>query len=317
MTATFYGVLGVGPDATDERIREAYRERVRTVHPDVNDDPNACEQFRRLECAKETLLDERERARYDRLGHVSYVRHHVSCPAWAGAVGAGHDGAAATSPSASESDSRDPQHDSTTRQDDQPTDGVAGNSSQATADATTDSTPPRESTARTPRPGSDTVDERQTSVRDEDDTSAATTSRNDTASRSSKTAPSRSSKTARVPPADAGGAYATSFWGAQAPGERVCGTHRQSASLVLRVLDGLRSLSPWALVRLVFIAAVAGTGWYIYAILLQDGRAPVPLLLILVGEVGLAVVLSTLPWSLDLPADGSKARLVGRFDGSN
>jgi len=82
---TYYDVLGVARDADAERVRAAYRERVKEVHPDVSDRPDAAEQFRRLSAAREVLCDPDERARYDRLGHEAYTddsagRHSASTP---------------------------------------------------------------------------------------------------------------------------------------------------------------------------------------------------------------------------------------------
>ncbi|MFB6224792.1 MAG: DnaJ domain-containing protein [Haloarcula sp.] len=77
MEATFYGVLGVTPDADEETIVRAYREQSKTKHPDVSDDPDAAERFKQLTVAKDVLTDDTERARYDRLGHETYVRRHV------------------------------------------------------------------------------------------------------------------------------------------------------------------------------------------------------------------------------------------------
>ena len=73
MGETYYDVLGVPPDASQDEIRAAYRERVLETHPDRSDDPDAAEQFQRVTTAEEVLSDETERARYDRLGHDSYV----------------------------------------------------------------------------------------------------------------------------------------------------------------------------------------------------------------------------------------------------
>lgn len=73
MTRTYYDVLGVARDADAERVRAAYRERVKEVHPDVSDRPDAAEQFRTLSAARDVLCDPSERARYDRLGHERYV----------------------------------------------------------------------------------------------------------------------------------------------------------------------------------------------------------------------------------------------------
>ncbi|WP_435335607.1 DnaJ domain-containing protein [Haloarchaeobius sp. TZWWS8] len=74
MTETFYDVLGVERDASQEEIRSAYRRRVKETHPDLNDAPDAADEFRRVTDAEEVLGDPEERARYDRLGHNSYTR---------------------------------------------------------------------------------------------------------------------------------------------------------------------------------------------------------------------------------------------------
>lgn len=77
MEATFYGILGVDPDATEETIVRAYREQTKTHHPDVSDDPDAAARFKRLTEAKEVLTDAAERERYDRLGHDAYLSARV------------------------------------------------------------------------------------------------------------------------------------------------------------------------------------------------------------------------------------------------
>jgi curved DNA-binding protein CbpA len=87
MGETFYSVLGVGDDAETETIRRAYRDLVKECHPDVSDDPAAPEQFARLTTARDVLLDGGERARYDRLGHETYVRRHVDASAWTTGAG--------------------------------------------------------------------------------------------------------------------------------------------------------------------------------------------------------------------------------------
>ena len=82
MGETFYTTLGVDADADTETIRCAYRELVKESHPDVSDAPDAQERFKRLTTARDVLLDENERSRYDRLGHDAYVRKHVTQSAW-------------------------------------------------------------------------------------------------------------------------------------------------------------------------------------------------------------------------------------------
>ena len=73
MADTYYDVLGVPPDADQEAIQSAYREKVKETHPDVSDDPDAGERFKRVTRAEEVLGDEDERATYDRLGHEAYI----------------------------------------------------------------------------------------------------------------------------------------------------------------------------------------------------------------------------------------------------
>ncbi|MEF8757004.1 MAG: DnaJ domain-containing protein [Halobacteriales archaeon] len=73
MPDDFYDLLGLPRDATQEEVKRAYREKVRTYHPDLNDDPRAQAQFTALKKAYDTLGDPDERQDYDRLGHETYV----------------------------------------------------------------------------------------------------------------------------------------------------------------------------------------------------------------------------------------------------
>lgn len=82
MSETFYSELEVGQDADSEAIRRAYRTQVKDTHPDVSDDPGAAESFKRLTTARDVLLDDVERQRYDRLGHDTYVSEHASESIW-------------------------------------------------------------------------------------------------------------------------------------------------------------------------------------------------------------------------------------------
>jgi len=82
MAETFYSALGVESDADGEAIQAAFRERVKENHPDVSDDPGAPREFKRLTTARAVLIDEDERARYDRLGHATYVDRHLETSAW-------------------------------------------------------------------------------------------------------------------------------------------------------------------------------------------------------------------------------------------
>lgn len=62
MARDYYGILGVGKDATDQEIKKAYRKLARKYHPDVNPgDEAAAEKFREISVAQEFLLDPHKR----------------------------------------------------------------------------------------------------------------------------------------------------------------------------------------------------------------------------------------------------------------
>jgi curved DNA-binding protein len=65
----YYEILGVGPEATAQDIKKAFRQIARECHPDVTgDDPVAAERFKSARKAYETLIDPVTRSRYDRRG---------------------------------------------------------------------------------------------------------------------------------------------------------------------------------------------------------------------------------------------------------
>ncbi|MFD1588912.1 J domain-containing protein [Halorientalis brevis] len=82
MAETFYSVLGVDPEADTETIQAAYRELVKTHHPDVSDEDDAVSQFKRITQARDILCDESSRKQYDRVGHNTYVRRYMDGNAW-------------------------------------------------------------------------------------------------------------------------------------------------------------------------------------------------------------------------------------------
>jgi len=65
MAITLYGVLGVGRKADSAEVKKAYRRAARTWHPDLCDDPEAADQFRRIQFAYDVLSKPAKRARYD------------------------------------------------------------------------------------------------------------------------------------------------------------------------------------------------------------------------------------------------------------
>lgn len=70
MANDLYEVLGVSKDASAEEIKKAFRKKARTLHPDVNKEPDAEEKFKELNEAYDVLSDPNKRAQYDRFGTI-------------------------------------------------------------------------------------------------------------------------------------------------------------------------------------------------------------------------------------------------------
>lgn len=67
----YYEILGVGREAGDPEIKQAYRKLALQFHPDRNpDDPSAEENFKQASEAYSVLSDGQKRATYDRFGHM-------------------------------------------------------------------------------------------------------------------------------------------------------------------------------------------------------------------------------------------------------
>lgn len=62
---TYYHVLGVSSDASDDEILAAFRRRVKEWHPDICDHSDAEERMREINRAAEVLCDPERRKRYD------------------------------------------------------------------------------------------------------------------------------------------------------------------------------------------------------------------------------------------------------------
>ena len=64
----YYEVLGVAKDADARTIKRAFLKLARTLHPDVNKEPDAEERFKEVNEAYSVLSDDQKRANYDRYG---------------------------------------------------------------------------------------------------------------------------------------------------------------------------------------------------------------------------------------------------------
>ena len=65
----YYEVLGIGRNASDEEIKNAFRNLARKYHPDVSKEEDAEEKFKEINEAYAILYDAEKRAAYDRYGH--------------------------------------------------------------------------------------------------------------------------------------------------------------------------------------------------------------------------------------------------------
>lgn len=65
-------------------------------------------------------------------------------------------------------------------------------------------------------------------------------------------------------------------------------------SLGTRLVRVLFALGPWLLIHAVFLSLAVGTAWYVYAVVLSPAERSAALVFALIGELCLAVVLSSL-----------------------
>ena len=61
----YYELLGIDINASDEEIKQAYKQEIKKWHPDINKDEKAIDITIKLNEAKETLLDKGKREEYN------------------------------------------------------------------------------------------------------------------------------------------------------------------------------------------------------------------------------------------------------------
>lgn len=66
----YYAILEVERTASEQEIQRAFHKKARTLHPDINKEPDAEELFKEVNEAYEVLSDPKKRDFYDRYGSV-------------------------------------------------------------------------------------------------------------------------------------------------------------------------------------------------------------------------------------------------------
>ena len=71
----YYEILGVDRSATQEQIKQAYRQLALKWHPDRNPAPDATNRFKEIAEAYAVLSDQTKRKQYDATGHAGISEH--------------------------------------------------------------------------------------------------------------------------------------------------------------------------------------------------------------------------------------------------
>ncbi|KAM4709276.1 dnaJ homolog subfamily B member 14 [Discoglossus pictus] len=75
---TYYEVLGVSNDASDEDLKKSYRKLALKFHPDKNQAPGATEAFKKIGNAYAVLSNPEKRRQYDLTGSEEHVHNNHS-----------------------------------------------------------------------------------------------------------------------------------------------------------------------------------------------------------------------------------------------
>lgn len=74
----YYEILGVSKTATSIEIKNAFRQKAKTCHPDYHQNDTTAEaRFKEVNEAYEVLKDDQKKAAYDRYGHEAYTNNQA------------------------------------------------------------------------------------------------------------------------------------------------------------------------------------------------------------------------------------------------
>ena len=71
---SYYDILGVSKDASEQEIKSAFRKLAKQYHPDINKTPEAEAKFKEIGEAYSVLGDAEKRRQYDQFGHEAYTQ---------------------------------------------------------------------------------------------------------------------------------------------------------------------------------------------------------------------------------------------------
>jgi len=76
--SSYYDLLQVDRRAAQSEVKQAYRDKIQEYHPDRSDNDYAEEITYALNQAKQILLDQTERVRYNEVGHEQYYTESLT-----------------------------------------------------------------------------------------------------------------------------------------------------------------------------------------------------------------------------------------------
>ncbi|UVE49220.1 DnaJ domain-containing protein [Haloferax larsenii] len=298
MPVDFYELLGVERDAETGEIKQAFRQKAREYHPDVNDDERATAQFTVVRKAYEVLTDDAERADYDRMGHTKYVNKRLDGLTKFKFPGrAGDDGSASSSSQSSSSSSQSSQSSRS-----------GSSTSRSTGSSRTSSSGSRGSRRSSNRSSSSSSSNRTSSSRSRSSSSSSSSrsSRSSRSSSRSSTASSSNSSGSSRRSSRSSRSSGSSRTGSSRRSQRSSGSSSQGGTTgTSRRFGGDEPSSTtssdntnplwygWGLSLLVLVSYLGSLGWYVA----REGMALVAMLTSLDTAAPAATLLATSPLS--------------------